>query len=122
MNNVDELKLMFLTSQDFSKGAAVRGGMLVTDNQAKPLEFRCTSPIRPTGLQRVLYGQMLDTHILLTLIGIPLVRSASERPSIILVRDKRFLALRDKVDVPVVWLGATKKILGMKKMLVTHHL
>ncbi|MBA7629927.1 hypothetical protein ES703_37434 [subsurface metagenome] len=115
MKNVDELRLMFLASQDFSNGAVVRGGMLVTDNQTKPLEFRCTSPIRPTGLQKVLYGKMLDTHILLNLIATPLVRSASERPSIILVRDKRLLELCNKVDFPVVWLGRNEEDTGSEE-------
>jgi len=115
MNNADELKLMFLASQDFSNGAVVRGGMLVTDNQTKPLEFRCTSPIRPTGLQKVLYGKMLDTHVLLVLIATPLVRSASERPSIILVRDKRLLELCNKVDFPVVWLGRNEEDTGSEE-------
>lgn len=96
MNKVDELKMMFLASQDFNNGTVVRGGMLLTDNQTKPLEFRCTSPIRPTGLQKILYGKLLDAYMLVALIGMPLVRSASERANIILVRDRRFLELQDK--------------------------
>lgn len=32
----------------------VSGGLLVTDKRGKPLEFRCTSPIRPNQVQRIL--------------------------------------------------------------------
>lgn len=112
MSDNNELRLMFLASQDFEKGEAVRGGMLVTDDQTKPLEFRCTSPIRPTRLQKVLYGKLLHPHMLIELIATPLVRSASEQPHIILVRDKEILKLQDKVNIPVVWLGLNEEDIG----------
>ncbi len=93
---------MFLASQKFESGAAVRGAFLMSDFETKPLEFRCTNPIRPTQLQAMLYGDVLDQYILVELIGRPLVDSVQSQPDIILVKDESFLDLRTKVDVPVV--------------------
>ena len=69
MSTQDDVRLMFISTKDFADGEAIRGGMLVTDAQTKPLEFRCTDPVRPTSLQKVLYGKMLENHVLVTLIG-----------------------------------------------------
>lgn len=114
MSDNNELRLMFLASQDFEKAEAVRGAMLVTDDQTKPLEFRCTSPIRPTRLQKILYGKLLHPHMLIELIAIPLLRSATEQPDIILVRDKDLLNLQDQdtVNAPVVWIGVNEEDIG----------
>jgi len=54
-----------------------RGGILVTDSSGKPVEFRCTSPIRPNAVQRTLYGGTLMPHIAVELVGevLPLVQT-----------------------------------------------
>ncbi|SRR5581483_1100626 len=96
-----ETQLMFVASQKFESGKAIRGAFLLTDTDTKPLEFRCTNPIRPTSLQSVLYGQMLQRHIMVELIGLPLVNSLKQPPSIILVQDPDLLWLRGKVNIPV---------------------
>ena len=38
-----DLRLVFLDVALFEDGAAIRGGVLVTDIETKPYEFRCTS-------------------------------------------------------------------------------
>ena len=54
--------LAFVALAEVEEGV-LRGGILVTDAQGKPVEFRCTSPIRPNAVQRTLYGGTLMTHI-----------------------------------------------------------
>ena len=49
----------------------LRGGILITDAHGKPLEFRCTSPIRPNAVQRTLYGSTLMPHIAVELVHCP---------------------------------------------------
>ena len=66
-------RLAFLGYSEFDKG--YRGGILVTDEWGKPLEFRCTSPVHPNPVQRTLYGQTLLPHIAVELIGAPLLRT-----------------------------------------------
>jgi hypothetical protein len=64
------LRLAFLSRASFDNGVVSRGEILVTDGETKPLEFRCTSRIRPSSLQKVLYGKTLDGHMALDLIGL----------------------------------------------------
>ena len=83
----------------------LRGGILVVDRRGKPLEFRCTSPVKPTAIQRLLYGKsLLVPHVAIDLMGIPLVKSLRERPLALFVRDPQLLGLRTTVDLPVVHL------------------
>ncbi len=94
------LKLGFLAFKEFDRG--YRGGLLITDNRGKPLEFRCTSPIRPTQVQRILYGRTLTPHLAVQLIGAPLTSSVTEKPTIIVVNQDVFLQLRELIQKPVI--------------------
>ena len=98
----DDLLLLFLTHKYFEQGKAIRGGALVSDDRTRPVEFRCTSPIRPTDYQRVLYGDTLDEYIFVDLIGVPLVNKALESVSLVVVEDEQFLGVRPHIDIPVV--------------------
>jgi len=100
----ENMHLMFLTSKYFEQGKAIRGGSLITDEKTRPIEFRCTSPIRPTDYQRTLYGDTLDSYIFADLVGIPLVSAANENVDLVLIEDERFLSVRPDVDVPVILL------------------
>ena len=104
------ISLMFLAAKYFDSGKTVRGAFLLTDAATKPLEFRCTNPIRPTQLQTMLYGDILEEYILVELIGQPLVKSAKEAPSLVLVSDAKFLQLRTKMGVPVVLITKEERI------------
>jgi hypothetical protein len=81
---------------------AVRGGTLITDSETKPYEFRCTGPVRPTELQRILYGATLNDYIFVDLLGAPLLRAAKEKPVLVLVRNEILLQVRPTVAYPVV--------------------
>lgn len=93
---MNDLKIAFLSSHHFEDGAAIRGAILVADCDTKPLEFRVTSPVRPTPFQKTLFGELLDEHILVELIAVPLLAALKEKPQIILVRDPIFLKINDK--------------------------
>jgi hypothetical protein len=100
----ENVHLMFLTSKYFEQGKAIRGASLVTDEKTRPIEFRCTSPIRPNDYQRTLYGNTLDEYIFVDLIGMPLIGATKENVDLVLVDDERFLSVRPRVDVPVILL------------------
>lgn len=104
-------QLLFISSQKFEAGKAIRGAFLLTDMDAKPLEFRCTNPIRPSSLQNILYGRMLQRHIMVELIGLPLMNSLKQPPSVVLVQDEDLLWLRPKVGTPIVRLTKKSDIL-----------
>ena len=106
-------KLLFLATKHFDANASIRGAFLLTDENTKPIEFRCTNPIRPTQLQTMLYGDILKDHILIELIGEPLIKTLKEMPDIILVAEPEFLALRAKVNVPVVLIAKDEQIIAV---------
>ena len=93
--------LTFVQAQDSGSG---RGALLVTDEETRPLEFRCTTPIKPNPLQRMLYGQTLRSYIAADLVGEPLLGAIQEKPLLIVVREPLFLKLRSKINVPTVCL------------------
>ena len=72
-------RLAFLGSAKFDNSEVTRGGILVTDAETKPLEFRCTGPIRPTSFQRLLYGTVMERHIPVELVGVSLLNSRKEQ-------------------------------------------
>lgn len=94
--------IAYLSYRDFDNGEAYRGAILVTDEWSKPLEFRCTAPVRPTQLQRTLYGKSLLPHILTELVGAPLIASVREKPQIILISDEAYFDVRHKTSSPVI--------------------
>ena len=100
----ESVHLLFLTSKSFEQGKAIRGASLATDEKTRPIEFRCTSPIRPNNYQRTLYGDTLDAYIFVDLIGVPLITATREDIDLVLVDDERLLAVRPTVDVPIVLL------------------
>jgi hypothetical protein len=104
-----DLKLAFLDTSVFDDGAVIRGAALVTDSETRPLEFRCTSSIKPTSLQRVLYGNTLDEYVLVELISVPVMKVAKEKPNLILVRNALFLQARPLLQYPVVLISRDSK-------------
>jgi hypothetical protein len=90
---MNDLKIAFISSHHFEDGAAIRGAILVADFDTKPLEFRVTAPVRPTLFQKTLYGELLNEHILVELIAVPLLAELKEKPQIILVREPLFLGI-----------------------------
>ncbi len=78
--------------------------ILVTDSQGVPKEFRCTHPVKPTVLQKPLYGDTLEPHIGVELCGIPLVHSVQNKPSLIIVRKEFLSGIRKGCDIAVIFL------------------
>ena len=79
----------------------LRGGILITDAYGKPLEFRCTSPIKPNAVQRTLYGSTLIPHIAVDLVGKPLVNQVEAAPTVVLVQQEEFLLMRTSIEEPI---------------------
>lgn len=109
-NQENGIKLIFLAVEKFEDSTITRGAFLFTDMETKPMEFRCTTPIRPTNLQKVLYGGVLDKHVRVDLIGLPLMKTIKEKNTVILVRDKMLLEMRPSLDIPVIALTKDDEI------------
>jgi hypothetical protein len=98
----NDIRIVFLDIGLFDQGSAIRGGLLITDLETRPYEFRCTSAVKPTPLQRVLYGDTLDEYVNVELIALPLLAAAKEKPTVVLVRLPLLLTVRTHLAYPVV--------------------
>lgn len=85
-----------------SDGKGQLGALLVTDEIGKPEEFRVTYPVKPTLVQKQLYGDSLFPHVGVELCGAPLYESLRNKPDVLLVSDERLLLLSRHVSCPVV--------------------
>lgn len=61
------------------------GGLLVTNETGVPKEFRHTQPIRPTQLQKMIYGDTLDRSIGSEAIAQTLLSELTCRPDILCI-------------------------------------
>jgi hypothetical protein len=85
--------------------AGIRCGLLVTDAAGVPKEFRATEPpVRPTPVQRILYGASLCRQIA-RLSGCPLIAALDHTPTWILADSPDLLWL-GTAEVPIVMVKA----------------
>lgn len=112
VNPLDDLHIAYLARGEFEDGKASRGGILIVDARGLPLEFRCTSPIRPNPVQRITYGDSLIPYIAVELIAKPLLRGVRESFGLILVNDPSFLNLREHFEYPTVYVRRQGDDLG----------
>jgi hypothetical protein len=92
----------FFTMRPTADEKGLLGALLVTDELGKPEEFRVTYPIKPTPLQRQLYGESLVPHMGVELCGKPLLQALRNKLELLVVNDVRFLGLAKDAACPVV--------------------
>jgi len=102
MADTQEIRLAFIDVTVFSDGS-IRGGILTTDIETKPFEFRVTSPIKPTQVQQILYGSSLKDHVYGELICVPLIKATKEKISIILVKENYLMSMRPLIPLPLIF-------------------
>ncbi len=93
-------RLGFLTAIEVPERGYV-GGLLVTNQFGRPLEFQCTAPLKPNRTQEILYGPTLVPYLLGDLIGRTLIEKVGVKPHIVLTERHELLGLRDLVEIPV---------------------
>jgi hypothetical protein len=95
----DRLHLGFL--RVVQTDAGYLGGLLVTNRQGRPLEFQCTTPVRPNKTQEILYGPTLQPYIFSELLGKTLHERLAVKPDLIIVEQPELLDLRSHIPTPV---------------------
>lgn len=78
------------------------GGYLVVSELGRPLEFHCTSPVRPSRAQEILYGPTLQPYLIGEQIGGSLLDAAKLSPRLILTDRAAMAVIRSRMDVPMV--------------------
>ncbi len=101
----DKLHLGFLRVISIEAGYV--GGLLVTNRIGRPLEFQCTTPIRPNRTQEVLYGPTLESYLYCEVLGRTLLDRIAVKPDIILVDQPELLSLRENCSSPLLQLHAS---------------
>src|SRR5436190_8478216 len=87
--------LGFLTVEKTEVDDGFIGAMMVTETHGFPLEFRATTPVKPTAVQRVLYGASLEEFVSIELVGRRLLKDCQRKPPIVLVPKATLLGLTD---------------------------
>lgn len=91
------------------------GSILITDHQGRPQEFRCTYQIKPTTIQKPLYGETLEPHIGVNLCGIPLIKSIQSEPSLIVVNKEFLIDIREESPCPVIFIRRAGEAIDIKE-------
>jgi len=99
----EEHLLGFLSIYETNSNDGYIGSLLITDFQGIPQEFRCTHPIKPTAVQKVLYGDSLEPFIGVNLCGSSLLKSTQTVPSILIVDKNYLIDIRKITTFPVIY-------------------
>ncbi len=96
----EPLRLGFMETMEV-EGRGHIGGLLITNQNGRPLEFQCTTPVKPNRTQEILFGETLRPWLLGELIGCTLLDRVSIKPSLIITSDINLLELRNHTSIPV---------------------
>lgn len=122
MTEAPEPRLAFIDVAVFPDGS-IRGGILTTDMETRPFEFRVTSPIKPTQVQQILYGASLKDYVYGELICTPLVKATKEKLSMVLVKEIFLISMRPLVSIPVIIVrsGNAQTVNGIRPVSFSPH-
>jgi len=95
----------FLGVFDAESNKGVKGAAMTTNLRGFPLEFRVTTPVRPSAVQTALYGDSLEPFVTNELLGNRLADSIKVKPTVFLVN--RLSGLELNADVPVGFISHT---------------
>ncbi|MBI1344856.1 hypothetical protein GC163_01055 [bacterium] len=106
-NTQEQFRLGFLTAVEDAERGMV-GGLLVTNKFGRPLEFQCTTPVKPNRTQQILYGHTLRPYLLSEVVGKTLIDKISVQPHLVLVESEELLSLREFISIPVACLESAE--------------
>jgi hypothetical protein len=81
------------------------GAILLTDNRARPLHFSFVQPVKPTKMQRILYGSTLDEHIKIDVIAQKLWQGLPNPPDVLFVDAPELILARRVTRVPTAFIA-----------------
>jgi hypothetical protein len=83
------------------------GGVMVTDQQAIPIEFKYTEPIKPTRIHKIIFGKVLEKYIGEEVIKKTLLKEIKNVPAVLFVTELDLLGEDTVNQVPMVALQTT---------------
>lgn len=106
--------LAYLSLEETSNKDGYVGALLVTDLQSIPVEFRCTHPVKPSAIQKPLYGDSLQPFIGTELCGKPLLNSIQNKPSCLFVNSEFLLNLRSDISIPTLFVRPASEVIEVE--------
>jgi hypothetical protein len=91
------LQLAYLIAESVND-VSWAGALLVTDEHGLPIDFRYVEPIKPTRLQKLIYGDALKRCILLDAIAGTLLKAANPRADWLFTGDPLLLELENRFN------------------------
>ena len=58
------------------------GGLLVVNSMGRPVEFHCTSPVRPSKPNEILFGSTLRSYVMGDLVSSKLANCVKQKPAL----------------------------------------
>ena len=110
----DQLRLGFMETMEVD-GRGHIGGLLITNQNGRPLEFQCTTPVKPNRTQEILFGETLRPWLLGELIGGTLLDRVSIKPNIIMTSNPDLLELRNHTTIPMACAADAKLFLAEQR-------
>ncbi len=92
-----------------------RAGILITDETTKPVEFRVTTNVNIDELQKILYGESLETVLYKERFTTELVQSLKEDFDILFTKEKDLLSLREEIGKPILFIQKYDPFKAMDK-------
>lgn len=101
-----DIMLAYLMCPQDAAGSYL-GALMLTDHRTRPQHFSFVSPIRPTKIQRILYGPTLDEHLKVDVIGKKLLSDLPYVPELLVVETPELIGVRRVVHLPTAFLTKT---------------
>jgi len=98
-----KFSLAFVGFYDSGSPEDIRGAAMVTTDRGFPLEFYVSTPVRPSAVQKALYGSSLEPFITAELLGVRLLNDIKADVKIVLVN--RLGGLDIDTDVPTMFVA-----------------
>lgn len=111
---MDKQKFGFFALYDTDTADSYVGALLITDDNGIPLEFKCTHSVKPTAIQKALYGDKLKPYIAITLCGIPLLNNIINKPDLLFIDIPFILGIRPAIEIPTLLIRRTGESINLQ--------
>ena len=85
------------------------GGYLVLNTAGRPLEFHCTTPVKPSRTHEILYGNTLEAYLYGEQIAGTLLSRSKTPVSFVMTDTPAVLAAQENSEIPVGFVFTPKK-------------
>ena len=99
--------LGFLTVTESPRHGFI-GGYLVLNTTGRPVEFHCTTPVRATRAQEILYGTTLKPFLCGEQIAVTLIQKSKNKPDFFLTDYQAIVAAEPLLDVSIAYIYPEK--------------